>query len=308
MTQALKRLFLILFPLSLFCLALFLANTKSPLQQKNKLPPAKKQKDVIFLNSSCPFYFGFSFFSIEGKKENISKNKKASLPLTTYILSKQNFSKKLQDLKKELQRYNISLEKVFFILPLVLTKDKKWLISEKTFFILPTGEKKEISHLNYSETEKIHKNLTKNKTYTALKLSEALSDLPDNHFLFSIEGSNRENLIEKLNNSFMKNLKGDIYFTSSNEQLLTEIAVQTHWKTLHSFKSLIRFQMMKIFHINSWKNLPGQGFLIPSSFSLSNKDLEFLKEQKKLLFFKKDPPYDLSSQNLIHKVRCFHQL
>ena len=300
MKRAFFRLFLILFPLSLLGLALFLTNKNNPLSHKSTSLSQKKE-NFLALEAKCPFYYGFSFFPLKEKKQNLFTNQRDLAPFTSYLLSKQSFLKKVQDVKTELKKHNLSLKKILWELPLVLTKDKKWLISKKSFFILPTGERKEFSHLPVSEVEALHKNFMQNKFYTILRLSEALPILPDSHFLFLIGGSHKKNLMEKLKTLPLQNTTGDIFFSSSNEKLLRDIALKTDWKILHSFKSLARWQIMKIFQAHSWKEFLGAGFLLPPMFSLPLKDLETLKKQKKLLFLKKDPPYTPFHQSLIQK-------
>ena len=307
MKRAFLRLFLILFPLILFGIALFLTNKNKPLSHTNtplshtNTPLSQKKESFLKGHPECPFYYGFSFFPLKEKKQNLFTNQRGSAPFISYLLSKQSFLKKVQDVKTELKKHNLSLKKILWELPLVLTKDKKWLISKKSFFILPTGERKEFSHLPAFEVEALHKNFMQNKFYTILKLSEMLPILPDSHFLFLIGGSHKKNLMEKLKTLPLKKTTGDIFFSSSNEKLLRDMALKTDWKILHSFKSLARWQIMKIFQAHSWKEFLGAGFLLPPMFSLPLKDLETLKKQKKLLFLKKDPPYTPFHQSLIQK-------
>ena len=306
--RALKRLFLILFPMGLLWLALFLTNNKPAWRDSAKPPFSKKETKISsLLESKCPFYLGISFFPVEEKKQNLWTSPKPfpSPPFRTFLLSKKSFVKKLNIFKKEFKKENFSFEKAIFAFPLVLTKNGKWLISKKTFFILPTGERKELSHLTYSEIKNFHTDFTQEKVYSPLKLETVFSYLPDKNFLFYLEGSDRDKIIEKLEKNLKSRTKGQVYLSSSNEKLLEEIlALGSNWKVLHSFKSLVRFQIMNILHLGSFKNFPGKGFIIPSLFSFSSESLSFFQNQKKLLFFEKDPPYDSLSQTLIQNTQA----
>ena len=285
--QALKRLFLILFPVILFVTALYLSHIHPPKQKS-----LSGQKKEQFLNKNCPFYLGVSFFP---QQTNFQKNK-----ITTYLLSEFDFMKKAQDLKRYFQKENISLKQVFFKLPLTLTKEGEWIVSQKTLFILPTGERKQISHLTYSEINSFHKNL--NKNYKALTLDLILSSLPkQSNFLFDLLGSDREKIIKNLE-KIQNKAKGDLYLSSPNEKLLKEIllanskaSAKAPIKILHSFKSLIRLEMLSIFP-QSFKSLWGQGIIAPSSFLPSQELLQYLEQENKLLFFEKDPPYTLQDK------------
>ena len=324
MKKALLRLFLILFPLSLLGLAFFLMNQDKLSSYKKNNSLFQKRGPHPVEQSNCPLYYGFSFFPLTEKRQNFFNHQKDSAPFISYLLSKQNFLKKVQDVKTELKKQPFSLKKILWEFPLVFTKDKKWLISKKSFFILPTGERKEFSHLSVLEITKQHKNFiqnkqyefdiknqeakakqdksfTQNKLYTPLTLSKALSFLPESHFLFLIEGSHKGSFIESLKSLPLKNLKAKVYFSSSNEKLLQKIALTTEWQILHSFKSLAQWQILKIFQAHSWKEFLGLGFLLPPAFSFPLKDLSLLKRQNKLFFLKKDPPYDLPSQKWIQK-------
>ena len=300
---ALKRLFLILFPLSLLFLALFLTNQKQSEDNKIKTSYEKKDKKSVLSNTKCLFYLGVSFFPIENIKHSPFKKQKVS-PSTlwaNYLLSEQNFVHTLRNLKDELKKEQLSLKKILFAFPLALTKEEDWIISKKTFVILPTGERKELSHLTYMEITKLSENFNSKKPWTPLRLKQAFSYLPDDaNFLFYLEGSQREKIIKNLKQSLKNKTKGDVFLSSSNEKLLKEIlTLDLEWPVLHSFKALVRLQIMSLF-----KSLLGQGVIIPSVFTPSLHSLTWLKNQKKLLFFEKDPPYNLASQDLIQRAQA----
>ena len=304
--RALKRLFLILFPLSLLLIALFLTDKKPPKQDKIKFSVSEnKVKNITFLKSKCPFYLGVSFFPMEEKKQNLFTSKKPFQPpsFRNYLLSEEKFKKSFKNLKKVFKKEKLRLKNRLFVFPLALTKDNKWLISKKTFFILPEGERKELSHLTYPEIQALYERFPE-KPYKLLKLETVFSYLPNGNFLFYLEGSHREKIIKNLKNLKGKT-KGIMYLSSSNERLLREIIkLEEDWKVLHSFKGLTKLQIANVFYLGYFKNFPGKGFVIPSLFPLSNQSLLFLQNQKKLLFLKKPPPYNSFDQILIQKAHA----
>ena len=286
--QAVKRLFLILFPITLFLIALSLSHFRPPVKTNSKL----KEEPV----KDCPFYFGLSFFS--GKRD-FQKNK-----LITHTLNEQNFIKKIQALKPYFQAENISYEKIFFVFPISLTKEEEWIVSQKTNFILPTGERKEISQLSHSEISRLHKQW--DKDYRVLTLNFIFSYLPKNsNFLFLLIGSDRNKIIKNLE-EIQNKTKGMLYLSSSNEKLLKELLLsktnsssgQTNIKILHSFKSLIRLGMLSLFP-QSFKPLLGDGVIAPEALTPSTEMLNFLRQKKKLLFLEKEPPYTLEDRQKI---------
>ena len=404
--QALKRLFLILFPVTLFLTALCLSHI-----YPQKQGPAGQQHTA----NNCPFYLGVSFFS---QKEIFHPNQ-----LTTYTLNESDFIKKTQNLNSIFQKENLSLKQIFFSLPLTLTKEEEWIVSQKTFFILPTGERKQISHLTYSEINQFHRlpyqsdlsppfsvkdsrfrgndkketrsnrqsknlkqqknrpnkqtdnlkqqknrpnkqtdnlkqqknrpnrqtdnlkqqgnnankkernlnNKNANQDYKALKLDKILSSLPKkSNFLFYLMGSDRKKIIKNLN-KIQEKAEGDLYLSSSNEKLLKDLllyrscsnftdlsttfqrqkkeeclaevsgriglpaenlssALKANIKILHSFKTLIRLEILSILP-QSFKHIQGEGLITPNSLPLDQERLARLKQENKLLFFEKEPPY-----------------
>ena len=390
---ALKRLFLVLFPIILFVTALYLSHIR-PTQKGS----AFKKKEQT-LKDSCPFYLGVSFFS--------QKQKFQAKGLTTYILSESAFIKKIQDLNWLFQTENLSLKQVFFTFPLTLTKNEDWIVSQKSFFILPTGERKQISHLTYFEINNFHKlshqsdlnvplsvkdssrlrgnykqeknlntqgeNLNRqeknsqeqrensntqlenpnaqkeslntqnrnsnkrriNEDYKALKLDKLLSSLPKkSNFLFYLLESDRKKTIKNLN-KIQNKTQGNLYLSSSNEKLLKDLllyrscsnlsnsskgslsrkdclskvsnrvglsqanlSLKPNIKILHSFKTLIRLEMLSVLP-QSFKQIEGDGIILPDILSPSLEILSFLRQKNKLLFFEKDPPYSIQDKHWI---------
>ena len=206
------------------------------------------------------------------------------LPQESSFLSKKQLLKKVQSLPKS------SLKKTFFVLTLALDKQEQWMISQKAFFILPSGERKEISHLTYKEILA----LTHTNSDTLLSLDQALLYLPKNaSFLLYLLGSNRQKIIKNLDQALSKT-KRTLYISSENERLLTEIQKHSFsypFQILHSYKSLIRMEMMSVLP-STFKNFQGEGLIVPEPFSSLNLDtLDVLRQKGKLIFLEKEPPY-----------------
>ncbi|MCY4321150.1 MAG: hypothetical protein OXC37_01910 [Bdellovibrionaceae bacterium] len=307
--QALKRLFLVLFPIFLFIIAVYLNDSyPPPIQNSNRLKVDEP---------NCPS-IGISFLP---KTESIQKNK-----LISYLLPTHSFIEKTKDLMLYFKKENISLKKIFFVFPVTLTKQEEWIISQKTLFILPTGERKQISHLTYSEINNFHESLYKD--YKSLNLDLVFSTLPKkSNFIFYLLGSNREKVITNLYKIHNK-VRGDLYFSSSNEKILKDLILyrscldsivkntlpsnqnclpdllnktnifqkntnsylKSNFKILHSFKTLVRLEMLSAFP-EFFKQIEGEGIIWPDNLSPSKEILKFLKQKNKILFLEKDSPF-----------------
>ena len=278
--QALKRLFLIILPLIFLGAAFVLTSTNPTNLQQPRLKPLKQEEQ------NCSLLLGLSFFSNQNKAQSSSSG-------LSYLLTQDHLVKALE------QTQPLSGRKIFFALPLALNKEEEWMISQKTFFILPTGERNEISHLNYSDIIKLQKSFQtypKDNTpesYTpALTFKQTLSYLPENSsFLFYLLGSHRQKIIENLDKA-LSGVTGDIYISSLNNKLLNELQTRpfsSAFQILYSFKALIRIEMLSLFPYSSFK---GDGVIAPASFSSTKLDkLNFFNKENKLLFLEKDPPY-----------------
>jgi len=229
-----------------------------------------------------------------------------------YFLTQSELLKSLQSVK------DLPQEKIFFVFPLVLNKEEEWIISEKVFFILPSKERKEISHFTYKEMIDFSKTTfhsLKSQTLSLTKtedsdfimtLNTALSYIPKkSHFLFLLQGSNRQKIIKNLDKALL-NKEGRLYISSDNERLLDELYQHSFlidFKILHSYKSLIRLEMMSLFSQSFYKNFKGDGVIVPDLFTgVSFETLVFLKQQGKLIFFEKDPPYSKEDQKSLKKA------
>lgn len=192
--------------------------------------------------------------------------------------------------------------------PLFLTKDQVWIVSNKKFLILSSGERVELSHWTYSQIKNLYASWksgpgVSESEKSPLTLEELFSDLPNRNFLFSLGGSDHEKIIKSLETSFKGKTRGEMFLTSLEEKLLMAIS-SSHWRILQSFKAFVRWQILSSFQLNPLMNFIGEGVIIPSSFSLSSKTLLKLKKQKKLIFLEKDPPYDSSDSLLIQRAQA----
>ena len=294
--QALKRMFLILFPIGLFTLALFLTHFHPT--------PSFTTKKTSDFTDLCPFYLGLSFFPIREKQPGPLSFQKPG------FLDKKDFIRKFQDFKKHVK--NLSPNNIIFVFPLVLTKEEEWIVSQKTFFLSPSGERKEISHLSYFEIQNFYSdfkaatskpNRLQNKV-TPLKLETLFLYLPKpSHFLFFLKGSNEEKIIKNITKSLANKNTGAIYLSSSNEKLLNDLlTLDSDWLILRSFKTLLRREWLSVWPY-SFKGWPGEGLIIPSSLALFVQNLSINKQKQKLFFLAKDPPYSLQDQDLIQRYQ-----
>ena len=230
---------------------------------------------------------------------SLAKNKECQLllgvslfPQESSFLSKKQLLKSVQSIPKK------ALKKTFFVLTLALDKQEQWIISKKVFFILSSGERKEISHLTYKDILA----LTNTNSKNLLSLDQALLYLPKKaSFLLHLLGSNRQKMIKNLDKALLKT-KRTLYVSSENERLLKELKTQAfsyQFKILHSYKSLIRMEMMSVLP-SPFKNFQGEGIMIPELFSSINLDaLDFLRQNGKLIFLEKEPPYKKEDRLLL---------
>lgn len=271
----LKRLFLILFPLALVGLAFFLIDLK-----QGQYSVQDKQGSHT---NNCDFLLGVSFFPHNKKNFHLKEN--------PYFLSKKKLIKQFEKVK------GFNQEHIFFVLPLALTKEEEWIVSRDTFFILPSGERKEISHLTFSQMQEYYKD------FRLLKIGQAISYLPKKaNFLFYLLDLDQNKVIKNME-KIMPLVQGDLYFSSLDETLLKKLlalSFSRSFKILHSFKALTRVNLLPFM---SSQKLKGHGVIIPFPlpFSILNANY-FTKKGKVLVFFEKDPPYtkgDMSkTQNL----------
>ena len=69
-------------------------------------------------------------------------------------------------------------------------------------------------------------------------------------------------------------------------------------KILHSFKALVRLEILSVFP-QDFKRVLGHGFVIPNDFHPSYETLYLLKKKNLLLFLEKEPPYSSQDKHLI---------
>ncbi len=270
MRNAILRLFLISFPLLPLFFALILSKNSLKKNSEEVVAPFKAQ---------CPPLIGVSPFFF---KQNPHEKKPINQPqnLTHYpFISETNFFKQVSLMKNHFKQNKIPSNHLLITLPLYLTKDNHWLISNKSFIISQNLERKELSHLNYKNLQQSFFNIHKSNPLT---LNKILRKYPRTSLLIKLKGQNDEKILKQLN--FLTSHQGLIYLLSLNEDLLKQIS-ENYPKVLllHSFKKLIRFQFLNILQIKSFVNFPGDGILIPSSLPLSNNVISHIKKLKKIL-------------------------
>lgn len=303
---AVVRFLLIVFFTFLIFLCLFFSDVYFSGDSSPSDLPKKSQPLPEILSSSCPFYFGLSFFPVERKQSSSFKGKKPfANPLwMDNFLSREQVVLVLEDVKKLFLKEKLSLNRLLFVFPLALSKDEKWLISKKTFFILPTGERKELSHLSFSEIVQEAKNNAIAQENRPLSWQDVFPLLPSPaSFLFYLEGSDREKMIRNIK-SLKESIKGTVYISSSNELFLREMSKENEGEILilHSFRAFLRLQMLSLFR-KSFGKLQGQGLIVPSAFSLFPYGLKPLRDRNQILFLEKDPPYHVH-QEIIENIQA----
>ena len=270
MKHAFLRLFLVFFPLLPLYLALVLS--------ENSQKPSEKKEAA--LETQCPPFIGVSPLF---KEQNLSKKRGASLSHYPFI-SETDFFKQISKMQSHFKQNNISLDYLFITLPLYLTKDNHWIVSNRSFIISQNLERKEVSHID-------HKNLWQSffDTYKSnpLTLNKILKKYPKTSLLLKMEGLDDKKILKQLD--FLTNHGGLIYLLSSNEDLLKEISHKyPKILFLHSFKKLIRFKLLNILRIQSFVNFPGDGVLAPSSLSPSHKTISYIKNLNKLFLLEEE--------------------
>ena len=266
MSQAFKRLALILLPVSFFVLALVLSHSF---------------KEETSRGSFCPSFLSFSFFSFE----NDFPFHQGEFSHT--LLFKSEFLKKKSKVLKSFQ--GIRKDKRLFVFPLFLTKDARLIVSQKKFVILPSGERKEISHFNFDELKEQVKSLLGKKELLSLK--DVLKTFSEGNLLFFLEDRNPEKLLKRLKELKIKT-KLPVFFASSQSLLLNEIKkINPEFKILHTFKQIIRLQLLSLFRPLTRKKLEMDGVVLPSNFQASKDLTRFLEEEDQFIFQEKNPPY-----------------
>ena len=327
--QAFKRLFVVLLPFFFIALAFFIISMESKKQmdlftrsQSEEcqlllgVSPLSKKKPKT--ENSKKEITDLSRFSVSG-----------SVLGESYFLTKEELLKSLKSVENIPQEKTffvwplvlnkeeewILSEKVFFILPTGERKEISHLTYEEVVYSqkldLQTknsqkyelssnkggqNQKKQSQKIENKENQKnTNKTQIINSNQNVLTLNTALSYMPKNsHFLFFFLGSDRQKIIKNLDKALLK-ARGTVYISSDNERLLDELyqySFQSDFKILHSYKSLIRLEMISAVAHSFYERFKGDGLIVPDLFSpISFNTLVFLKQQRKLLFFEKDPPY-----------------
>lgn len=186
---------------------------------------------------------------------------------STLVFKKDFFSPQFQK-SKFLREENLG-----FALPLFLTKDKKWLVSYKSFLFTPQG-RAEIAHLSLKDIQELFGR--------PLLLTEVLERFPKKTLFLIINTRNPERAFKNL--KFIYARKNTL-INSENEELILALSRETTVLSLvHSFRNLVRFQLMNLLGLSGVLPLSAQGILVPSYFALSQKTVRQLKSQEKNLY------------------------
>ena len=202
--------------------------------------------------------------------------------------------------------------KPVFYLPLHLTRDNRWLVSESPFFVRqpalteeppqavaakkqsstnPPAERplfrqsavsprrprapEKISRFTLGE---IQKQLSSKKPLT---LKDLLRRFPKQKWFPHFFTENREEAFKSLKDLFEKS--PILYITSNNEKLLQRLSKKPT-AVIYGFRTLVRFQLLGTFLPKKLFSFPGQGLVIPSTLPLSSERMKKLKSAGQQLF------------------------
>jgi len=299
--MAVFRFGLILIPF--FPLFLISMNTQHSL----KSPPA----EIKCFVGLTPSFLKNSFL----KKQALNHPQKMYYPL----IAKKDFFKQISLWQMNLKKQGIASHHLLIVLPLYLTKDNSWMISQKSFIFSKNHERIEISHISLKDLQESYLQIYKNQF---LILNHILKSYPKASLLLKLQSTNDINILKHLH--LIKNHKSPIYLFSSNEKLLQKIFTKyPQFFLLHSFKKLIRFQLMNF--IPHPLSLLGEGLLIPSNVPLSNSALFHIHKQNKIVILETKDSQPISNklinsinglvssditsamQFIAHKKSCFLQ-
>ena len=312
--MALKRLFLILFPLSLFIAALFLSAYREDFQQKHT---AQGSSFSLFYKK-CPFYAGLDLSenladsrlsapttgsadlsknswgrpnAIQQENQNKAPQDLAKIKgfQTKELVSLPDFNLSLKRFQQALKRAKISESGALIALPIALTKDNFWILSQNSFFITAKGQRHELSHLTYEEIKKLFQkrpNLSNSPAENArpVLLEDIFKAKWQGSFLFLLKHFKRDKPIE-WGQILKAKTQGQIYISSKDERLLRDISsAYPKANVLHSFKTATRRSLLSAFGLGTFKQLKGAGLIVPDFLFPSEEILKALQKQNKMLF------------------------
>ena len=190
------------------------------------------------------------------------------------LLQKKSFFSFASPLSSSLKK-----ESFGFVFSIFLTKDKKWIVSNKPFVLNSQGR----TEISYLSSERIKKQFK-----TPLFLKDVLQAFPQHILFLRISTKDPERAFKNLKFLYAR---PNTLVTSQNEELLQALLRDRSSLILvHSFRSLVRFQFMNLLGARKIFPLPATGIEIPSSFALSQKTAFQLKNRGKHLYLEKEAP------------------
>ena len=198
-----------------------------------------------------------------------------------------------------------SLELLFY-LHLYPTKDKRWLVSKASLSSsqiatmrqppqAPPSSKNLPDHYSPSSftLEEIQK---QSSPHLPLTLKDLLDQFPKQKWFFHLITQNPQDSFESLIDQ--QETLSLFYITSNNEKLLKQLS-EKQMRVIYNFRSLLRFQLLRVFLLEKLFSFPGQGLIIPSTLPLSSTTVERLRHSGQWLFLKKETSIsDLPPQSL----------
>ncbi|MCY4512147.1 MAG: hypothetical protein OXB86_00500 [Bdellovibrionales bacterium] len=216
-------------------------------------------------------------------------------PSSPWLLDNRFFQSVLADSNTE---NDPSLELLFY-LPLYPTKDKRWLISHTPSSkdrLMPQppltvkNPSGNISHLSFKEIQKQF------PSPLPLTLQDLLKQFPKQKWFLHLVTDSLKGSVESL--THQKEAHSKFYITSNNEKLLAQFS-KKQMAVIYNFRSLLRFQLLRVFLVEKLFSFPGQGLIIPSHLPLSPMTVKKIHHSGQWLFLKKESHIaELPPQNL----------
>lgn len=278
----LLRLLTILIPLFFLFLALALTSLYTPL-------PSKK-KDLL-----CPF-----MLIVLPPLKNTTESSSPWLQNSRFF----------QTVRSDFNTEEYPSLELLFYLPLYPTKDKRWLVFQtslsssqmKALRQLPktplpplknrttSYSPENISSFTFNEIKKQH------FPHTPLTLRDLLSQFPKQKWFLHLMIAHPQDSFESPTDQ--KEMSSLFYITSNNENLLKQLS-EKQMTVIYNFRSLLRFQLLRVFLLERLFSFPGQGLIIPSNLPLSPTTMKRLIHSNQWLFLKQESSIaNLSPQRL----------
>ena len=233
------------------------------------------------------------------RPENLHREKVSTSP---WLQDSQFF----QAVRSDFNTENYPSLELLFYLHLYPTKDKRWLVSKAPLSSSqiatmrqppqapPSSKKLPNPYPPSSFTlEEIQKQFS---SHLPLTLRDLLDQFPKQKWFFHLMTQNPQDSFESLIDQ--QETLSLFYITSNNEKLLKQLS-EKQMRVIYNFRSLLRFQLLRVFLLEKLFSFPGQGLIIPSTLPLSSTTVERLRHSGQWLFLKKETSIsDLPPQSL----------